>query len=106
MNLNNITDNGRQQPQDSQPQQYNQPIRLYDPVKKANASLVLGLVGILAWLLPTVGIIICCIGIVTGVTGMKSSQKGRATAGFVLSIIFLVFSVIFGAIFCVGALVN
>lgn len=69
-----------------------QPIMVHNPKKQATASLVLGLVGIVAWILPIVGIILTIVGIITGIQGMKSTAKNRATAGLILSIVFLVIS--------------
>lgn len=70
-----------------------QPI-VHNPTGKATTSLVLGLVGIVAWLVPLLGVIITVMGIITGVTGRKSTKRGQATAGLVLSIIFLAVSVL------------
>ena len=67
--------------------------------KKATTGLVLGLVGIIAWLLPLAGYPVTICGIVFSAKGMKSQNgKGKATAGLVLSIIFLVFTFINSAI--------
>lgn len=61
----------------------------------AIVALVLGLVGIIAWLLPLLGYPITIIAIIFGVKGRKIDfQKGMATAGMVLGIVFLVFTVI------------
>lgn len=60
----------------------------------AIASLILGIVGAIAWLLPFIGFPVTVVGLILGVTGRKSDKKGVATAGLVLSIIFLVFTVI------------
>ena len=56
---------------------------------KAIASLVLGLVGLIAWCLPLIGFPVSIVGIVMGSRGMKSDKRGMATAGLVLSIICL-----------------
>jgi hypothetical protein len=64
------------------------------PVKnkkgRAVASLVLGIIGLLAWIIPLFGFPVTIVGLVMGVTGQKSSSKGMAIAGMVLSIIGLV----------------
>jgi hypothetical protein len=72
----------------------NAPLKLYDPVKKANMALIFGLISIVSWIIPLAGIVTSCIGITCGMTGLKSSKHGRALAGFVLSIIFLVVSIL------------
>lgn len=57
---------------------------------KATASLVLGIIGLIAWLLPLVGFPVTIVGLIMGVNGRNSEKKGMATAGMVLSIIGLV----------------
>lgn len=69
------------------------PVAVHDPRGKATASLVLGIVGLLAWLSPMLGTVIGIIGIVMGTMGRKSTARGRATAGLVLSILTVVASV-------------
>ena len=61
---------------------------------KAIASLVLGLVGLFAWLLPVLGLPITIVGLIMGVLGMKSDNRGMAVAGVVLNIIFLLACII------------
>ena len=61
--------------------------------KKALTGFILGLVSIIAWLLPLAGYPVSICGIVFSAKGLKSQiNKGKATAGLVLSIIFLVFT--------------
>lgn len=67
---------------------------VHNPTGKATTSLVLGLVGIVAWLVPLLGVIVTAMGIITGVIGRKSTKRGQATAGLVLSIIFLAVSIL------------
>ena len=57
---------------------------------KAVASLILGLVSIITWLIPIVGLPTTIAGVVLGMKGMQSDRKGIAIAGVVLSGIFLV----------------
>lgn len=58
----------------------------------AVASLVLGSVGILAWLIPLFGFPITILGLVFGIIGIKKGGKGIAIAGIVLSAITLLFT--------------
>ena len=78
--------------------------------KQATTGMVLGLVSIIAWLIPLVGYPISICGIVFSAKGLKSKNgKGKATAGLVLSIIFLCFTVfnsIWGAIIGFNNAVN
>ncbi len=61
----------------------------------AIVALILGLVGIVAWLLPFLGYPVTIIAIVFGVKGRKMMEnRGMATAGFVLGIVFLVLTLI------------
>jgi uncharacterized membrane protein len=61
---------------------------------KAVTSLVLGIVGMLAWLLPIIGLPVSITGLVFGVRSMNSVNKGMAIAGLTLSIIGVVLSII------------
>lgn len=59
------------------------------------ASLVLGLIGIVAWLLPLAGYPVTIVAIVLGVKGMKQQTgRGMAIAGLVLGIVFLILTLI------------
>jgi hypothetical protein len=57
------------------------------------ASLTLGTIGLIAWIIPILGAPIAIVGLVLGVKGHKSSKKSLATAGIVLCIIGLFASV-------------
>lgn len=70
------------------------PIAVHNPTGKATLSLVMGLVSIVSWLIPFAGVATTVIGIITAIPGMKSTSKGKAIAGLVLSIIFLVLSIL------------
>lgn len=58
----------------------------------AIASLVLGIIGIIAWILPLVGFPVTIVGLVLGFKGKSSDKKGLAIAGIVLCIITLIFT--------------
>ena len=61
--------------------------------KKAVTGLVLGLISIIAWILPLAGYPISICGVVFSSKGLKSTtNKGKAIAGLILSIIFLAFT--------------
>lgn len=70
------------------------PVAVHDPRGKATASLVLGLVSIIGCFWPFPAIVTSIIGIITGVTGRKSTARGMATVGMILSIVFLIVSVV------------
>ena len=61
---------------------------------KAVASLVLGIIGLFAWIIPLVGFPVTIVGIVMGGIGMKSQHPGMAIGGLVMSIIGLIATVI------------
>jgi hypothetical protein len=65
---------------------------------KAIASLILGLAGLLFWILPILGLPVTIVGLVLGIKATNSARKGMATAGVVLCIIGLVLSVMNAAI--------
>lgn len=54
------------------------------------ASLVLGLIGSVAWIIPILGLPITIVGVVLGAMNLKSKKaKGAAISGFVINIVFL-----------------
>ena len=70
----------------------------------ATASLILGLFGLIAWFIPLFGLPITITGLVQGIKGLESSNRGVATAGVVLCGIGLFLSAInFVAGFYMGA---
>ena len=56
---------------------------------KATASLVLGLVSIITWLIPLIGLPTTIAGLVLGIQGLGPKKRTRAAVGIVLSTIFL-----------------
>ena len=65
---------------------------------KATTSMVLGLVGIVAWLLPIIGLPVTITGLVFGIRARNSAGRSKAIAGIVLCSIFLTASVVNAAI--------
>ena len=55
----------------------------------STASLIFGLIGVVAWIFPLVGYPITIGGLVLGIVGHKSDSSSRALIGIVLSVIFL-----------------
>lgn len=80
---------------------YNYPGNNYpynnQPTKQNNglsiASLVLGIVGIVACCIPLIGIPVNVTGLILGIVGMKKGGKGMAIAGIILCSIFLVLTI-------------
>ena len=80
---------------------YNYPGNNYQynnqPTKQNNglsiASLVLGIVGIVACCIPIIGIPVNVTGLILGIVGMKKGGKGMAIAGIILCSIFLVLTI-------------
>ena len=71
----------------------------------AIAALVLGIIGLVAWLIPILGLPITIVGLIMGVNGRRKNpeQKGMATAGMIMSIIGLILTIINGAVgACMG----
>lgn len=69
--------------------------------KKANKALtgfILGLCSIIAWILPLVGYPVTITGIALSAIGLKSKNRGLAIAGLILSIMFLIVTLINSAI--------
>jgi len=61
---------------------------------KATAGFVLGLVGVLAWILPIFGLPINVTGLVLSAQSLSYSKRGLAVAGLTLSIIGTVLTII------------
>ncbi len=65
---------------------------------KATASLVLGIIGLVACAVPILGFPITIIGIILGGIGLKSQKHGQAVAGLVMSILGLIGSIVWAVI--------
>ena len=66
--------------------------------KKATISLILGCVAILAWCIPIFGLPVTVAGLVYGIQGLGPHRNGKAIAGIVLSVLFLVVTLINAAV--------
>ena len=62
------------------------------------AALVLGIIGVLAWIIPIIGLPVGIVALVLGIVGIKNSRKGMSIAGIVLGVICLVLTIINGTI--------
>lgn len=63
--------------------------------KNAIRGFVLGIISIIAWIIPLIGYPITICGIVFSSKGLNiKTNKGLAIAGLILSIIFLIFTII------------
>jgi hypothetical protein len=60
----------------------------------AVASLILGIIGIFAWILPPAGYAVTIVGLILGARNRRGPKRGLATAGMVLSLVFLIATVI------------
>ncbi len=60
----------------------------------ATAALVLGIIGLIAWLIPLLGYPITITGLVLGIKSRKSEKRNMAIAGIVLCSIGLALSII------------
>ncbi|MDE6103503.1 MAG: hypothetical protein K2F60_03145 [Oscillospiraceae bacterium] len=54
---------------------------------KAIAALVIGILGLIAWILPILGYPVTIVGIIMGSMGAKSEKRNISIAGIVLSVI-------------------
>lgn len=70
--------------------QLNKPVVDSSKNKKAEVGLVLGIISLLAWLLPLVGLPVAIIGLVYGIKGLKSLKHRVAIIAIVLSSVGLV----------------
>ncbi len=61
---------------------------------KATASLVLGIISLVMWLIPLFGFPVSIIGMIMGFFGAKSEKKTIGIVGLVLSIIGLIICIV------------
>ena len=69
-------------------------------------SMILGIVGFLAWCIPLLGFPVCITGLILGIIGIKKGGKGMAIAGIIMCSITLLLTLgnsILGAILAVSA---
>ena len=52
-------------------------------------SMILGIVGFLAWCIPLLGFPVCITGLILGIIGIKKGGKGMAIAGIIMCAITL-----------------
>ena len=70
------------------------------------ASMILGIVGLVAWCLPIVGFPVCLTGLILGIIGIKKGGKGMAIAGIIMCSITLLLTLgnsILGAMIALSA---
>lgn len=75
----------------------------------ATTGLILGICSVIAWIIPLVGYPVTITGIVFSSKGLGAKNNGKAIVGLVLSIIFLIFTLInsiVGAIIGIGMTAN
>lgn len=60
----------------------------------AIASMVLGIVGFVAWCLPIIGFPVTIVGLVLGIIAINKGTKGMAVAGVIMCAITLVITLI------------
>ncbi len=75
--------------------------------KNATTGMILGLCSIIAWFIPLFGYPVTICGIVFSSKGLGSKNNGQAVAGLVLSIVFLIVTLInsiLGALMATGAI--
>lgn len=77
-------------------QQYGYNMQMAPEEKKGQsiASLVLGICGFIAWIIPLFGYPVTIVGIVMGALGMKKGGKGMAIAGIICSSIALILTIL------------
>jgi len=62
----------------------------------ANAALVLGILSLVTWLLPLLGLPIALIGVIVSIIAIwrKESRGGRSLAGFIMADIGLILAIL------------
>lgn len=79
-----------------QQQQMQQPVQ--EKIGCSVASMILGIIGFLAWCLPLVGFPVCITGLILGILGIKRGGKGMAIAGIIMCAVTLIFTIINSAV--------
>lgn len=62
--------------------------------KKATVGFILGLCSIIAWLIPLFGFPVTIVGLVFSILGIKSTKKNLAIVGIVLTVLFLIVTIV------------
>ncbi|MFA6099081.1 MAG: hypothetical protein WCV50_06125 [Patescibacteria group bacterium] len=62
--------------------------------KNATTGMILGIIGLLAWLLPFIGYPVTIVGLVLSIRGLKSTKQKQAIAGIIMNGIGLVATVV------------
>lgn len=62
--------------------------------KSAKASFVLGLIGMVTWFFPVIGLPLALTGLLLGISGLNRRHKALAAAGITLSLISLIATVV------------
>lgn len=70
------------------------PVAVHNPTGQATLALAMGIVSIVMMWIPLIGVITGGIGIAAGRSGRTSTKKSMGTAGFVMSIIGMVLSLL------------
>lgn len=63
------------------------PVQHSGSAGKATASMVLGIIGMVAWIVPLVGVPVTTLALVFGISNRHSARRGQAIAGIVLACI-------------------
>lgn len=74
------------------------PLASESRAKRAKVGFVLGLIGIIAWIIPIIGLPVGICGIVFSSLGLESSKRKKAIIGLTLSIIFTILALFNGVI--------
>jgi MFS family permease len=78
-------------------------VQVKDNKGKALASLILGAVSVVAWLIPLFGLPVTIVGLVMGILGRNSTRKSMAIIGIVLCSLFLIVTLINAIIGAIAA---
>lgn len=62
------------------------------------ASMVLGIVGFIAWCIPLLGFPVTIVGLILGILGIKKGGKGMAIAGIIMCSITLGLTIVNSAL--------
>ena len=68
----------------------------------ATAGLVLGIISLVAWLIPLISLPVCIIGLIQSIRGVKSQNRAAANGGIVMNIIGMVATIVHATLIAVS----
>lgn len=78
------------------------PVAVHNPKGKSTLALIFGILSAVGVLVPLAGVVLSVLGIINARIGMKSTSKAAAVIGMILSIFFLVITIVYQILIAIG----